>query len=95
MTKATITALKRGSEMGDAVYSDADLLLYSRLMAQRRARLEKDQAEVGAQIERLETLLSSPFAEKAPAAVVQKEREKLAGYQETAAKLRAQLQALG
>ena len=42
MTKATITALKRGSEMGDAVYSDADLLLYSRLMAQRRARLEKE-----------------------------------------------------
>ncbi|HLE13902.1 MAG TPA: valine--tRNA ligase [Anaerolineales bacterium] len=62
---------------------------------EERARLEKDQAEVGAQIERLETLLSSPFAEKAPAAVVQKEREKLAGYQETAAKLRAQLQALG
>jgi hypothetical protein len=28
--------------MGDAVYSDADLLLYSRLMAQRRARLEKE-----------------------------------------------------
>jgi enoyl-CoA hydratase/carnithine racemase len=42
LTKATIKALKRGSEMGDAVYSDADLLLYSRLMAQRRARLEKE-----------------------------------------------------
>jgi hypothetical protein len=28
--------------MGDAVYSDADLLLYSRLMNQRRARLEKE-----------------------------------------------------
>ena len=42
LTKATMKALKRGSEMGDAVYSDADLLLYSRLMAQRRARLEKE-----------------------------------------------------
>jgi len=42
LTKATMRALKRGSEMGDAVYSDADLLLYSRLMAQRRARLEKE-----------------------------------------------------
>ena len=42
LTKATIRALKRGTEMGDAVYSDADLLLYSRLMAQRRARLEKE-----------------------------------------------------
>jgi enoyl-CoA hydratase/carnithine racemase len=42
LTKATMKALKRGSEMGDAVYSDADLLLYSRLMNQRRARLEKE-----------------------------------------------------
>lgn len=42
LTKATMKALKRGSEMGDAVYSDADLLLYSRLMSQRRTRLEKE-----------------------------------------------------
>jgi enoyl-CoA hydratase/carnithine racemase len=42
LTKATVKALKRGTEMGDAVYSDADLLLYSRLMAQRRSRLEKE-----------------------------------------------------
>lgn len=42
LTKATMRALKRGAEMGDAVYSDADMLLYSRLMAQRRSRLEKE-----------------------------------------------------
>ena len=42
LTKATMKSLKRGSEMGDAVYSDADLLLYSRLMAQRRRRLEQE-----------------------------------------------------
>ena len=42
LTKATMKSLKRGSEMGDAVYSDADLLLYSRLMTQRQARLEKE-----------------------------------------------------
>ena len=42
LTKATMKSLKRGTEMGDAVYSDADLLLYSRLMAQRAARLEKE-----------------------------------------------------
>ena len=35
-------ALKRGSEMGDAAYSDMDLLLYSRLMSQRTRRLEKE-----------------------------------------------------
>lgn len=38
LTKATMRALKRGSEMGDAVYSDADLLLYSRLVMQRTRR---------------------------------------------------------
>lgn len=42
LTKATMKALKRGSEMGDAVYSDQDMLLYTRLMAQRKARLEKE-----------------------------------------------------
>lgn len=42
LTKATMKALKRGSEMGDAVYSDQDMLLYTRLMAQRKARLERE-----------------------------------------------------
>ncbi|MCI0814569.1 MAG: enoyl-CoA hydratase/isomerase family protein [Chloroflexi bacterium] len=42
LTKATMKALKRGSEMGDAAYSDQDMLLYTRLMAQRKARLEKE-----------------------------------------------------
>ncbi len=62
--------------------------------SEERARLEKDLADAQAQIERLEKLLGSSFAEKAPAAVVQKERDKLAGYQETAEKIRGQLQAL-
>jgi enoyl-CoA hydratase/carnithine racemase len=42
LTKATMKALKRGTEMGDTVYSDQDLLLYSRLMSQRSRRLEKE-----------------------------------------------------
>ncbi len=42
LTKATMRALKRGSEMGDAAYSDQDMLLYTRLMSQRKARLEKE-----------------------------------------------------
>ncbi len=41
LTKATMKAIKRGSEMGDAAYSDADLLLYSRLLRQRAARRGK------------------------------------------------------
>jgi valyl-tRNA synthetase len=43
------------------------------------------------QIKRLQELLGSPFAEKAPAAVVDKERQKLATFQESAAKIREQL----
>ncbi len=42
LTKATMKAIRRGGEMGDAVYSDPDLLLYSRLMQQRAARREKE-----------------------------------------------------
>ncbi|MBV6394483.1 MAG: Valine--tRNA ligase [Anaerolineales bacterium] len=56
-----------------------------------RGRLAKDLAEAESHIARLEKLLASDFAGKAPAAVVAKEREKLAGYKETAEKLKSQL----
>jgi len=59
--------------------------------ANEKARLEKEMKEAQSHIERLERLLSSDFANKAPAPVVQKEREKLEGYRETAEKLKAQL----
>jgi valyl-tRNA synthetase len=54
-------------------------------------RLQKELADVQVQIERLEKLLGSDFANKAPAVVVQKERKRLAAFQETAGKLKAQL----
>ena len=56
-----------------------------------RARLEKELTESQSQGERLEKLLASPFAQKAPPDVVAKEREKLAAYQETAERLKQQL----
>jgi len=59
--------------------------------AEERVRLEKDLAEIESQIARLDTLLGSDFANKAPAAVVNKEREKLAAFKETAEKIKAQL----
>ena len=61
---------------------------------EERTRLEKDLTDTNSQIQRLEQLLASPFAEKAPPAVVQKERDKLRDYQETAAKLSKQLNEL-
>jgi valyl-tRNA synthetase len=60
-------------------------------LANEKARLEKDLKEAESHIERLEKLLSSDFANKAPAALVQKERDKLAGYKDTAEKIKAQL----
>jgi valyl-tRNA synthetase len=59
--------------------------------AEERSRLEKELKEAESHIERLEKLLSSDFANKAPAPVVAKEREKLAGYKETAEKIKSQL----
>ncbi|HLF75584.1 MAG TPA: class I tRNA ligase family protein, partial [Anaerolineales bacterium] len=60
-------------------------------LTEEKTRLAKELKEVESHIERLERLLSSDFANKAPAPVVQKEREKLGGYRETAEKLKAQL----
>jgi valyl-tRNA synthetase len=61
-------------------------------LAEERIRLQKELADVRAQIERLEKLLGSDFANKAPQAVVEKERERLAAFQETAGKLKTQLE---
>lgn len=47
-------------------------------LEKEKARLRQESAEVQQQIDRITKLLNSPFAEKAPAAVVQKERDKLA-----------------
>ncbi len=57
-----------------------------------KTRLEKELTEAQSHIERLEKLLAGDFANKAPAQLVQKERDKLEGYKETADKIRAQLQ---
>ena len=59
--------------------------------AEERERLQKTFEEAQAQVERLQKLLTSSFAERAPAAIVQKERDKLATFQETAEKIRKQL----
>ena len=60
-------------------------------LAEEKSRLEKELKEAQSHIERLEKLLSSDFANKAPTAVVQKERDKLAAYKDTAEKIKAQL----
>jgi valyl-tRNA synthetase len=61
---------------------------------EERLRLEKELAEMQSQAQRLEQLLAGPFAQKAPPAVVQKEREKLAVINETIRKLIGRLESL-
>ena len=60
-------------------------------LEEEKVRLTAELAELSKEIKRLEGLLASPFAEKAPPPVVNKEREKLAGYQETSKTLKEQL----
>jgi valyl-tRNA synthetase len=59
--------------------------------SEERERLNKALSEAESQASRLEKLLSSSFAERAPAEIVQKEKDKLASYQETVDKLKKQL----
>ena len=65
------------------------------LDAEHKPRSPKNWRRREAQIERLEQLLAGDFADKAPAAVVAKERERLAAFKETAGKLRAAIGQVG
>jgi valyl-tRNA synthetase len=60
-------------------------------LAEEKMRLEKELKETQSQIERLEKLLAGDFANKAPAHLVQKERDKLTAYKDTAEKIKVQL----
>jgi valyl-tRNA synthetase len=61
---------------------------------QERQRLEAELEEVQSQIKRLTGLLAGPFAERAPEAVVAKEREKLSRFEAQAEELQTRLAAL-
>ncbi len=56
-----------------------------------RERLTKALSEAESQATRLEKLLSGSFTQRAPAEIVQKEKDKLVSYQETVEKLKKQL----
>lgn len=60
-------------------------------VANDKARLERELKEAESHILRLENLLGGDFANKAPAALIAKEREKLNAYKDTAEKIKAQL----
>ncbi len=79
------------------VVSGVEIYLYLSEFVDNEAeadRLSKELAEIESQISRIESLLKSSFAEKAPPSVVLKEREKLEMYTTSAIKLKDQLKAL-
>ncbi|MGQ9832764.1 MAG: valine--tRNA ligase [Candidatus Villigracilaceae bacterium] len=88
------TLLSRPEDAATLVVGEVEIYLPLAGMVdaeEERARLQKELSEAEAQIARLEKLLASDFAVKAPAAVVQKERDKLTEWQAAAEKLRQQL----
>jgi valyl-tRNA synthetase len=58
------------------------------------ARLQSELAEAEAQSMRLETLLAGEFSARAPAEIVEKERRRLAEFNERITKLNAQIESL-
>jgi valyl-tRNA synthetase len=63
-------------------------------LSEERERLTRELADLDRQIQKSEGLLASDFARKAPAAVVEKERAKLAALTESRAKVEERLQAM-
>jgi valyl-tRNA synthetase len=63
-------------------------------LSKEKERLTGELADLEQQITRLTGLLNSPFAQKAPTAVVQKERDKLVQLQASEAELRERLSSL-
>jgi len=63
-------------------------------LSAERARLTKELADFDRQIQKSGSLLASDFARKAPAAVVDKERAKLAALKESRAKVEERLKAM-
>ena len=64
--------------------------------AAERARLAKEMERLAGEIVKTQAkLANSSFVERAPAAVVDQERQRLVQFETTVAKLRAQLERLG
>jgi valyl-tRNA synthetase len=91
------TAPEKTAGQVSMVVSGVEIYLFLAEMvdvASEQKRLQKELENMQSQVTRLEKLLASDFANKAPAAVVEKERQKLATFKESEAKLHDQLEAL-
>jgi valyl-tRNA synthetase len=94
--QVTINTSKEGLVQGQIALVAGPIEIYLPLsglldIAEEKERISKELKETENQIDRLEALLSSPFSKKAPKDVIEKEKEKLTAYKETAATLMDQL----
>ncbi|MCA9941268.1 MAG: valine--tRNA ligase, partial [Anaerolineales bacterium] len=64
-------------------------------LEKEQARLQAELADADKEIARLRKLLSGPFAQRAPADVVQRERDKLAQIEASHARIGERLASLG
>jgi valyl-tRNA synthetase len=75
---------------------DSRLMLHIKVdVTEELARLEKESARIAGEIAKARTKLGNPgFVERAPAAVVAQEKERLASFEATLNQLRGQLEKL-
>lgn len=88
------------SDPSEIVVASGDLTAYLPLgelvdVDAETRRLASEEERLSGEISRLQKLLASPFAERAPAAVVEREQERLAQYLTAVAAIRQQLSSLG
>jgi valyl-tRNA synthetase len=97
LSEATVVDVLPDTDAPTAVVGETRLMLDIKVdRAEERVRLEKEIARIEGEGAKARTKLSNPgFVERAPAAVVTQERERLAAFEATLDKLRSQLDKLG
>jgi valyl-tRNA synthetase len=97
LSEAAVVDAFPDTEAPTAVVGETRLMLHIKVdLADELARLEKERARVEGEVAKARTKLGNPgFVERAPAAVVAQERERLASFEATLDKLRGQLEKLG
>jgi valyl-tRNA synthetase len=96
LSEATVVDALPDTEAPTAIVGDTRLMLQIKIdVSAERARLEKERARIEGEVVKARTKLgNSGFVERAPAAVVAQEKQRLAAFEATLDQLREQLERL-